>query len=71
MSNNLKTMYDNIGGQIAIIFNGIDVAKVEIKVCQIKNCDNPAVERFREISEVPNMCEKHFEIFAKELGQID
>ena len=61
----LKTIFNFHQSQMELITNSI------ASECQIKGCSNKAVEKFREISEVPNMCEKHFEIFAKELGQIN
>lgn len=47
------------------VLSGDDVAKVQIELCAIKNCDKPAVKKWRETSEMFNVCESHESMMEK------
>ena len=67
--NNLKSAFNNIGDQVMTILNSQDIAKVQVELCAIKNCDRPAIGKFREISEMFNVCEFHETIMDKHRGE--
>ena len=54
------------------VLSGADVAKIQIELCAIKGCSNKAVKKWKDYQFLrAKICEQHFEIYSKEIGQID
>lgn len=51
------------------VLSGEDIKKISIIECGIKNCKRPAIKRWRDTSEMFNICEFHQEICLKHIGE--